>query len=852
MVASIKGIVPLWSVFSGLCGAMFALFFALLLGIEIALIQGVFAFFGFILVFSIHRYIIGGRYPYENFDERVAIKEAKKENVEIELNKRISIRSSKVESEKFFLSASGLAVIGFKLDQNSILNFNTFVQTLFSKLKQGVRIRLLKSTRKSKGTIEPDLKFLDSELYLFIEVSNLSLSRDDTIESFWNVLELYGSPLDIDEIRNLTKDIVAPGRALHDWEIKDGLFPSPLSLIKKEALLHYGDIEKQAAIFSLAQIASEISVNYQKVLDVLGSLEGTTCVTFESLGQVSVMGEALRKKTEDLEAYEKHESEREKTVASKYKINTKMTTIVICHGSSEEIKTVEKDLDANYRAIPTSELPIWRREHGLFEKALISMFPGSNILLPERRQHRIIDSEEAFYYFPHPIYKGLPDPVIELETSTGERYGLRLRKKYPLFIWSGVGDGKSITLGYILKNYILRSKEGQKIATFTLETGGSCSFVHDDGLVDLAFMLEETRGEFKPFPVPPLKLFLSFETKGLTQAKEWLVTVSKCKDDLFANLLSNALFDLKQSGKYRLKDYYEILEQKVKETFTVDDPAHYSRQYLMSIKRICDFEGSLYGKIFDVEDNGISIALAKHYYFTQIPAPKSKNDLTDIFYSFAHNTFLCFETSITGDNYHELLLCIDELHNIFKVKALSHSQVRDFNSQGRKEGKDIVIASQELEDLLNDETGDNLINSFKEFLFASAADPSLILKALKKMASSESKDSGVISSLEDLNEIINDIRTYRTQKKKYMWALIDYRGKVNLLNFTLPLKKIWQQASESAAKELRANLAQKYNRSKAEIIDIFDRFKMPVPEERSDIDLEKLKIIEQELKEQNK
>ncbi|MCH2216434.1 MAG: hypothetical protein MK086_14820, partial [Flavobacteriales bacterium] len=464
----ISGIVPLWSFFSGLCGGMIGLLATLMIGLDIGPVQGFIALGCFTLFFSIHRAIIGGRYDYEFLDEKSMLRYKKKSSIEIDIEKKATLRKSRVPKDRFFLSPMGLAVIGFGIDESKIINFDTFMQNLMSKQKQGVRIRYMKKSSKGKGKIEPELTFLDSEIKIFIEVSNVSISRDDIITSFWNSLELYGSPLSLDEIRIFVKEMIAPGRSISEWEIKDGIFPSPLSLIRSEATLHYGDVAKQAGIISLAQLAVSISGNFQKILDVLGTLEGTICVTLESLGDQGVGAAIIRKQVEELDSKDKHDSEKEKTVASKFKLNSKLSIIALLHGSTEDLKNVEKELDANYRAIPSDELPYWRREYALFEKALDSMLPGHPITLPERRQRRIIDSQEASMYFPKPTYKGLDNPVVELKTASGQRFGFRLRKKYPLFIWSGVGDGKSVVLGYITKNYILRSKEGQKIATFTM------------------------------------------------------------------------------------------------------------------------------------------------------------------------------------------------------------------------------------------------------------------------------------------------------------------------------------------------------------------------------------------------
>ena len=609
-------------------------------------------------------------------------------------------------------------------------------------------------------------------------------------------------------------ETLAVMRALSHLQLKDHEFEKPMKFrdiaidIEKE-LLNFGEVEGRAALFSLAVLPEKVGPQLQKIFDLFNGSSGCLAVSFSALGAKSLLYEVFEHRRR--ESLKNQEDETGLGAV----VNLGMTMIALIHGKEEEITDLTEDLKREFSYLDEAERPYFKRESHFIKEAILTMTPGCSVMIP-RRMMNIARLEECLRYIPLPVSSGASKPFLPLRTESNSLYNFGLYPSYPLYVWAGVGKGKSALLSLLLLTHM--KKDGS--ASFAMEAGGTFAFLRD-GLSDVNIILEQNvDGRWLALEDHPLRLFFAFGESGIEAATEWLMGLASV-DDFTGDVKTAVRGTLRRAQNdniYRLKDLFVLLDETLKST-QIDQRICTST--LTNIGNFAALNESQYGHIFDPEvTKKIDYTAARHFYVSQIEATKEAPTLLKAFFSYGIYVLKAVEKrfSASGSAPAEMIVALDEINHLIKEHYISWNDLRDLNSQGRKQGKLICCASQSLADAIapGSDRAYEFVESFGHFLFASGvSDTNHIVKALRI-----SDDAKAEVVKKEFQRMIDTIDTIRRRGKGYAWGYIDPEGEFRIIIFDLEKAEQWAVTSHKEARILRQETIRSGNLSYSRACDL--------------------------------
>lgn len=745
--------------------------------------------------FSATSKAMGGTYPYQNW-ERFVLKMSSLISKESTLNlgQHVNLFHDQ-DLDRLILGFSGTQISAYRIDFEDEKTLQIDLAYLLKRLPSGCRLQFLRVATKSANKQE-SLRFTNScQLYVVLEFRLQRFPGNTWQKEASKILNRLGTQLSSEESTQLLKRIVYPG-ADHSWEDTSSFFKSPITIMREQALAHVGEIEKRSMVICLAKLPEKVGPNFQKVYGVLNRLPGTISVKFQGIGQQNAFIGLLN--------HRKISKSGRQSVDTKpqERISTSLTLQAIVHGTQEELEGLSEDLSREFAYLPSDEKPTFIQENAYLKQALSNLLPGQPLHI-QRRQMLIFNAQEAVSYIPMPLNSGHKSPLIPMRTAQNSIFGFEPSLNHPLYIWAGVGQGKSALMSKILINHIARGRRGPRTASFSFEAGGTFKFLRY-GLADFVLSLDHENGNYLPLSHQPLRVLFSFEQKGFDAAHEWILKLANINPNeaVLSDLVLDALKQCQKENLFMLKDVYSLLSKNISQRFQTVPADHPAPTCLAKLKNFCAVDGSKYGHIFDPETSTTSCDYENlnHFYVAQMEAAKVAPELMSAFFSLGTYLLVAVEhkfmpgskTSAT------LLVQIDEMHHL--ADTIGWDTLRQLNSQGRKQRKLLTSASQSLSDSVKEGSDQNrfeFIESFGHFLFAGGiADSNHLLAAM----GIKSDDGSIWREFETTLEHLQELRR---RDKGYAWGYIDPDQKFHVLMVDLEQTEKWLCASHAASQHLR-------------------------------------------------
>lgn len=758
--------------------------------------------------------LLTGKYPYEGLEKEIVNIKGKKSVETVDINQKISLEPI----NGVLFTANGQEVYAFEVDSRiDPKMLSSIYAALLLELGHGHSISFLRDTSADKELTH----LLTSRLLIAFELDPIDTNIELIKRSIDNILQNNARKLNLEELTSFYKRAFDKNRASFEWEAKKGFFLSPISLLREEALLHFGDIENRALCLSLADLPEHVGEGFQTILNLLQSLPSTLHINYMPLKNPNILGRYIEKRL-----IEKRSGQEMKAVNEQRRTHLIMSLTCLVHGTKDQLNQFMQDLQRAFSTMPSTERFGLARDNAILKSVLTSILPGGQYGLPGRRRFRILDLDEAVSYLPRPYDTGANNALLQMRTAHNSKFNLSYSADYPLYIWGGMGKGKTAFMSDMLIAHIDATYQDEKKNTFVLTAGDGYHFLLDEH-ADLSMIFAQNSGHWDPLTFHPLKAFFAFGERGLEEASSWIADMGGIEDPNLKLELTSTLKELKKSNKYKMSDFYADYEKTLYEKWPESQtaPDHYSRSILSKIRNYCDLSGSLYGAVFEPEStDDIAFENVKTFYVTKEKAQPEESEILSTFYSLANHIFYAWD----AHSERPLLIAIDELGHLLKSKAIKAKDLDTYASQGRKQAKYIVVGSQKLSDI--SQVSENLLDSFQHFLFADSADASLLKRVLR--APSEERSHQKVTLFE---RSLDQINSLRLRKGLYSWGYIDANQKISVLIHDLDPEVLWLIASHKPARDLKAKIRNDFNlthREAAKMMALYGPAK--VPQEESD------------------
>ena len=627
--------------------------------------------------------------------------------------------------------------------------------------------------------------------YIFVEYGESILAKTRLQDEIRRTLDKAADPMDAKKSAEIIKKMIQPNVVTFAFE--EQKFLREINIDIKNELASFGEISQRAMALTMAEMPEMISSEFQKIYGVINSCCGAISVAFASTGGVNVIGEALYERTL------KHFGQKREDPGRANRINLTMTVAAVVHGSEAELSDLLYDIEREYSFLEQNQRPKFKRESHFLKEAILLMIPGQGPVM-DFRSKKVVNSAEALLYIPLPKDAGKEANFLKLRTECNSIYNFSLQYDKPLYIWGGVGEGKSALMSLFILTHI---KKGNT-ASFALEAGGTFSFLRE-GLADVSIILEQD-GDSKWLPLEdhPLRALLFYGDSGIGAATEWIMGLAEVHDEQkeIRRNISKSLKEMQESGICRLKDFCKIFAERLeKDNIT-------SKESLIAIKNIANFaatDDSMYGYIFDPEKTkNIDYSKARHFYISQLEVSQEAQNLLAAFFNYGMQLLKALEKRFAtkGVVPCDLLVSIDELNHLIKNDFISWDEVRDLNSQGRKQGKIINCASQSLSDVVSGGKRDpyEFLQAFPHYLFSSGvANVDHLIRALRVTeADLEQKIR------QEFQLTVDAIAIIRRRGKGYAWGYVDKERGFRILLIDLEKEEQWAITSHKTARLLLA------------------------------------------------
>ncbi len=716
-----------------------------------------------------------------------------------------------LDNEPRLYTALGVEVIIFRVQAEDPLVFLTKLQSLISYAVDGVRIRHYRVSEKTSVRRKLPVAVYAGQLYISLEIVS-SIGDSEQIRSDMIMLmEGFGERLTRDEIQVLTRNIVAPTRELAPYELSEGIFPSPIRAMHAAAMLHLGDIEDRALVLSMARLPrGKVGPDLQRLYSILSRRPGVVTTIVEGQPPKNPIGEQYRRNIEaDDQGVDVKTLRKERGTDA----NVRISVHAIVHGTKKELASLRRDLEREYSMLAPDQRPFFAADGAYLEEILGTILPGASNRLPLRRRFDITELREAAFYAPWPVDAGdKKGAILEMRTIENFLFFLKLYFDAPLFVWGRAGSGKSMMLSAISLNFTdIALEQKKRVGRFNMESGGTQAFERDRS--DLSVTLDQdAAGRWQPLSFRILEYFFSLEDKGIDALKGWLKTLLGIDLQEVLSEAIRILLQMRDAGELRLCDLYRRLDA-CRAGLEAGEIKTALSKHLMILHNYCALPQSQYGHIFDPDTvKPHNYRDVWSIYVSQTPAPKQESELTTAFYNLGLAVYHAFESRFVptpGKEAAELLAVFDELANLFKHKALTRRQIRDVNTQGRKEGKKIVMSSQELSDLVGDD--EDLIPTFGHFMAADAGPVGLIVKTRQGL--SPERQGVILSTIEDA---LSEVNSIRMKKQGWAWVYIGDVKRTNAVRVVMldvTKNELWRAASDFPARRLRSAVQQRFGMS---------------------------------------
>lgn len=713
-----------------------------------------------------------------------------------------------VDTEPRLYTARGIEILVYRVKADDPIVYLTKLQSLISYAVDGVRLRFYRVSEKTRIRRQLPVDIYTGQLYVSLEIVS-SLGESEQIRSDMTLLmEGFGERLTKEQMQDFMRNIVAPTREIAPYELTDGIFPSPIRAMHAAAMLHFGDIEDRALVLSLARLPrGKIGPDLQRLYSVLSRRPGLVTTIIEGQPTKNPLGEQYRR---NLEADDTGKDVKELRKERGTDANVRVSVHAVIHGTKKELASIRRDLEREYAMLAPDERPYFAPDGAYVEEILQTILPGAANHLPFRRRFDITELREAAYYAPWPVDAGdVKGAILEMRTIENFLFHLKIYFDAPLYVWGRAGSGKSMMLSAMLINFMdIALEQKKQVGTFVMESGGTQAFMRDR--CDMTVTLDQdASGRWEPLSFRILDYFFSLEDKGIEAIKGWLQTVLAIELPQVLSEFVRILLVMKDAGENRLRDFYRRVDECRKEL----EPGEMKTalgKHLMILHNYCALPQSQYGHIFDPENvKDQSYVDVWSIYVSQTPAPKQESELTTSFYNLGLAVYSAFESRFVptaGKVSAVLLAQFDELANLFKHKALTRRQIRDVNTQGRKEGKLIVMSSQELADLVDAE--EDLVGTFGHFLAADAGPVDLIVRTRQSL--SDERKVIVLNAIEDALAEVNSVRM---RKQGFAWVYIGDVKRTNAIRVVMldmTRTELWRAASDFPARRLRAQVQTRF------------------------------------------
>ena len=765
------------------------------------------------IFFQIAQTMVKGDYDYQGFENLKVKLFSKVEDGIFDLNDDVSFD---MEKERL-ISKEGYDITAVKVDEHhDAVYIRSQYRYLLKLLPRYYSISFFRDAAESGISKDLEAQINTCNLYVILEVPQGISEYDDYRKEARNVLNQMGQILTTEELASLLSNVINKGADSLKPEMT-GFFASPMSLIREEAMLHLGDIEDRVLALSLAGLPDRVGDKFQQILNVIGRRPSTISTRFTSLGEPVAIFEWLDKRL-----LEKRTKTKIDDVAQGDRCNLLMTMTVLCHGTKTELEQLMQDLRRQMSYMNGDEIPQIARDNAELKKVLMSIFPGSPDVMPDRRKHKVKNLKEACYYIPLPLDQGVKNPLLQFRTSSNSLFNFSYDAKNPLYIWAGMGKGKTALMSAIQIAHFERSYRGLETLSFTITAGDGFHFLLD-GIADLWMILEQDDHlNWKPLDYHPLEAFFAFGAPGIEKASTWIADICGITDGATILEIANILTNQKDKEFYRLSEFFMVFEEYVRKKWSDQTvaPDHSSRDYLTKLRNYCDLPNSQYGSIFDPKTTRkIDFNKIKNFYVTQAQAKKEKSEVVTSYFGLAALLFQAWE--LTTESI--MLVTADELRHMIEIEALSTDQIEAFGSQGRKQGKFIVMGSQKLSDIAK--FSSDFINMFQHFLFADSGEREHLERILR--ASSDERRDQKIAEFEQSFE---EIKAIRNQGRGYSWGYIDINSNIHTLMADLNRKTQWLIGSDKPARDLKQDIQKKFRYSyfdTAKILALYGPGKVP-------------------------
>ena len=496
--------------------------------------------------------------------------------------------------------------------------------------------------------------------YIFIEYSESLLLKNRSQNEIRRTLDKSVRVVEAHEAAEIIRKMVQPD--IKEFAFEENKFLREISIDIKKELASFGETTKRAMALTMAEMPETISSEFQKIYGVMSSCTGALSVCFSNEGRVNVLGEALYERTL------KHFGQKRDDPGRGNRISLTMTMGALIHGSESELSDMLYDIEREYSFLDQSERPKFKRESHFLKDAILLMVPGQGPVMDFRRK-KVTNSNEALLYIPLPRDEGNKTAFLPLRTEYNSIYNFALEYSKPLYIWGGVGEGKSA----LMSLFIMTHMKKEKSASFSLEAGGTFSFLRE-GLSDVNLILEQDlNGRWLPLEDHPLRSLLFYGDSGIGAATEWLMGLSEIRDDdkEVRRVIAVTLKGLKEENLYRLRDFCQRFSERLeKERVT-------SKESMIALKNISNFAAtgdSMYGYIFDPDESkNIDYAKARHFYISQIEVSHESQNLLGAFFNYGMHLLKALEKRFAtkGADPCDLLVSIDELNHLIKNNFIS-------------------------------------------------------------------------------------------------------------------------------------------------------------------------------------
>lgn len=764
--------------------------------------------------------MMSGSYPFAGLEDYLVRRKGRYAVDVIDFSEQIKMK----KKDDFVFSSNGKHIYGFRVKENiEPLELDADIRSVLEEIQMPHEISFMRDADEIKTGKDLEAKINECQLYVFLEIDPTVKSAIKTKSDLSALIKSFADPLSTDEIMRICRNIFLKSIDPEERIEVPGFFASPVSLIREEALAHLGQIDERVMGLSMAELPESVSPRFQLLFDTIGSLPSTIHVQFTPLMQQNPFLKYL-----DKLVISKAEKNELTTVHIGSRCNLKMSITALAHGTKEELKDLEDRLRRQSSKLPGDEYTKFPRDNAILKEVILSILPGNDEPLPNRRRFRVLNLDEAVHYLPRPVEKGVSTPLLTMRTTSNTLFNFALNPAKPLYCWAGMGEGKTAFFCSILLAHLRRKSElSDKPMAYVLTAGDGYHWLLD-GLADatMIYASDEKTLRWKPLSFHPLQAFFSLGSLAIEPAAAWLCHLTGTSDANINNDIRRILGEMQTQGESRMSEFYQRFEALVFEKWpdSTTKPDHYSRNLLSRLRNYCRVDGSQYGYVFEPETaDEIDFKKVRVFYVTQEKALSERSEFLSGFFDLATNLAIAWDLVVNNPT----LMLVDELAHLFEIGALTEKRLDSLNSQGRKQVKYVAVGSQRLADIEN--LSKDLLRSFKHFIFYGEAEQSTVEEIMG--AGSEESRKKAISAFE---RAMATLRYVRKRRGQYAWGYLDTDQRLHHLIHDLDGQEKWLIGSDGPARKLKREIQETFGLSyfeTAKMLDLYGPSKVPQKEE---------------------